>query len=76
MMSGCSVRISTATRAVKQPCCAMDSGSSCTLCKFANNNKLCGAVNSPGRKGYHPEGPDRLRGENLMKINPHHSVVL
>ncbi|PKU41977.1 rna-directed dna polymerase from mobile element jockey-like [Limosa lapponica baueri] len=34
----------------------MDSGIECTLSKFANNTKLCGAVDT-GEKGCHPDGP-------------------
>jgi len=35
----------------------VDSGIECTLSKFADNNKLCGAVNNAGAKGCHPDGP-------------------
>jgi len=35
----------------------MDSGTECTLSKFANDNKLCGAIDILGGKGCHHEGP-------------------
>ena len=36
----------------------MDSGMECTLSKFVNNTKLCGAVNKlEGKEGCHPERP-------------------
>jgi len=34
-----------------------DSGIECTLSKFADNTKLCNAVNTLRGKGCHPEGP-------------------
>lgn len=35
----------------------MDSRNKCTPSKFADNNKLCGAVNLLYRKGCHPKRP-------------------
>ncbi|KAJ7408201.1 Xylulose kinase [Willisornis vidua] len=40
----------------------------CTLSKFANDTKLCGAVNTLKRRDYHPEGPGQA-GERISLVS-------
>ncbi|PKU43420.1 rna-directed dna polymerase from mobile element jockey-like [Limosa lapponica baueri] len=49
----------------------MDSGIECNLSKFANDTKLCGAVNTLEGKWCHPEGPGQA-----LEVGPcqHHEV--
>ncbi|PKU31303.1 rna-directed dna polymerase from mobile element jockey- hypothetical protein [Limosa lapponica baueri] len=50
----------------------MDSGTECTLSKFADNTKLCGTVNTLERKDAINRDMDRLERWdrlNLMKLN-------
>ncbi|KAK4821805.1 hypothetical protein QYF61_003834 [Mycteria americana] len=57
----------------------MDSGIECTLSKFANDTKLCGAVNMLEGRDAIQRDPDRLERwarANLMKVNKAKCKVL
>ncbi|KAF4804346.1 hypothetical protein TURU_008660 [Turdus rufiventris] len=56
-----------------------DSGSECTFIKFANDTKLCGAMNTLEGRGAIQMDLDRLEtwaSANLMKFNKAKSKVL
>jgi len=57
----------------------MDSGIECTLSKFADDTKLCGAVDTLKGRDAIQKDPDRLEWwacANLMKLNEAKSKVL